>query len=293
MTLAAVRSPSCAPGCAVGGGRAARCRAGGTVSVMDLTDADLAADLAYAKAVCADAQRVVVLTGAGVSVGAGLPTYRGPGGLWTQNPDAEARSTPPPAKMCDPSERRAWWDRLWTMWGPLRATISDVGPAPAHHALATWGQRRHVTVVTTNVDGLHAAAGSEHVVELHGNVGVNRCSKRRCSQQRWADDTPRDAAPDCPRCGRPARPDVVLFGEALDRNDVAAAHHALAYADLCVVVGTSGSVWPACELPAMAERAPMPVLYVDPGTWRGPHVNWVAHVAADADDVLAELVPND
>lgn len=254
-------------------------------------DPDTTADHSFAKALCADAQRVVVLTGAGVSVGAGLPTYRGPGGLWTNDPDAEARSTPPPAKMCDPDQRRQWWDRLWGMWGPLRSTITDAGPAAAHLALAEWGRRRHVTVVTTNVDGLHTVAGSERVVELHGSVGVNRCSKRRCSQRRWEDSTPRDTAPDCPRCGRPARPDVVLFGEDLDRGRVAEAHLALAHADLCVVVGTSGTVWPACELPVMAARGGIDVVYVDPGTWAGPHLDFACHLALDADTALPALLP--
>jgi NAD-dependent SIR2 family protein deacetylase len=81
----------------------------------------------------------------------------------------------------------------------------------------------------------------------------------------------------------------VLFGEALDRNDVAAAHLALADADLCVVIGTSGSVWPASELPAMAARGGIDVIYVDPGEWRGPHAAFAAHVDTDADTAVGLL----
>lgn len=253
---------------------------------------DLATDMDFARALLAGAHRPVVLTGAGISVASGLPTYRGKGGLWTDNPDAEHRSTPPPAKMCDPGERRAWWDRLWSMWGPLRAVCESNGPNSAHLALAAWQERvESLTIVTQNVDGLHSAAGSRNVIELHGNMFMNRCVKTRCSQQRWGDRTPRDTAPDCPRCARPARPDVVLFSEALDRSVVAAAHRALADCDVVVVVGTSGNVWPAAELPALAARGGIPVLRVDPGPWEGPALNWAAWVETTADVLAGLLAP--
>lgn len=253
-------------------------------------DPDTADDWHFARSLVADARRPVVLTGAGVSVDSGLPTYRGLGGTWTEDPEREARSTPPPARMCDPTLRRQWWDHLWGQWGPLRALADSSGPNAAHLAIAEWETRvEELWVITQNVDGLHTAAGSTRVVELHGNLFRNRCAKPRCSQQRWEDRSPHTAAPDCPRCGRPARPDVVLFGEALDRNDVHRAHSALAGSDLLVVVGTSGTVWPAAEFPALAARGGIPVVRVDPGPWQGPHLWWSAQLELRA-EVLPELL---
>lgn len=255
-------------------------------------DTDTAADWDFVRSLVADARRPVVLTGAGVSVGSGLPTYRGLGGTWTEDPEREARSTPPPAKMCDPAARRQWWDRLWELWGPVRALCDASGPNSAHLALAEWESRvEELWVVTQNVDGLHTAAGSSRVVELHGRLFTNRCVKARCSQRRWADRDPRTTAPDCPRCGRPARPDVVLFTESLDRNDVARAHSALTGADLVLVVGTSGTVWPAADFPALAARGGIPVVRIDPGPWHGPHVQWAAQLEMGADSLAALLAP--
>jgi NAD-dependent deacetylase len=247
-------------------------------------------DLAVAAELVAAASKVVVLTGAGVSVASGLPTYRGAGGMWTEDPSAERRSTPPPAKMCDPDERRAWWDGVWARWGPMRASVAASGPNAAHRALVDWSAGAdRFAVVTQNIDGLHTAAGSSPVVELHGSLWRSRCVKRDCRQPRVEDRVAHDVAPDCPRCGRPMRPDVVLFGERLDRNDVVAAERAVGAAELVVVTGTSGNVYPAAELPKLAAFMGRTVIRVDPGVWEGPEVDWAVEVAAPAEEALPVL----
>jgi NAD-dependent deacetylase len=244
-----------------------------------------------AKTLMTRAHKVVVLTGAGMSVASGLPTYRGDGGIWETDPDAEKKSTPPPAKMCDPGKRRAWWDNVWARWGPMRGTIKQTGPNIGHLMLAAWAERiESLVVVTQNIDGLHQAAGSENVIELHGTLWRNRCVKRACSLVPFNDDETRDRAPDCPRCGRPLRPDVVLFGEQLNRAAVDAAETAVARADLVVVIGTSGNVHPAAGLPALADRLQVPVVRIDPGEWAGPHVRWADEVAQPADEALVDLL---
>jgi NAD-dependent deacetylase len=115
-------------------------------------------------------RHVVVLTGAGISVASGLPTYRGPGGLWTRPENAELPDAALYAR--DPS-------RLWALFGPLRSQARAARPNAAHLALAEWeskrAQGRSFTLVTQNVDGLHARAGSRNVVELHGSLLRTRC----------------------------------------------------------------------------------------------------------------------
>jgi NAD-dependent deacetylase len=231
----------------------------------------------------------VVISGAGMSVSCGLPTYRGEDGLWTKHPEAEARSTPPPAKLSDPAKRREWWDNVWGMWGVLRSEVDVIDPSPAHQAIAKWEARvPALRVVTQNVDGLHQRAGSLQVHELHGSIWRTKCSKRRCTQVPWADYTPRATAPSCPHCGRPGRPDVVLFTEPLDEMTWEQSAYACEHADLIVVVGTSGAVWPANTLPNLGSVRGARLVRIDPGPWLGGPVSWAAEIADSADSVFGD-----
>jgi NAD-dependent deacetylase len=237
-----------------------------------------------------DAKRPVVFSGAGLSVSCGLPTYRGEDGLWTKHPEAEARSTPPPAKMSDPAKRKAWWDNVWAMWGVLRADVDLIVPSAAHLAISRWERAvPGLCVVTQNVDGLHQRAGSLQVLELHGSIWRTRCSNRRCHQAPWSDYTSRGSAPLCVECGRPERPDVVLFTESLPAATWAQAEAACGWSDLVVVVGTSGAVWPANTLPQVARARGTKLIRIDPGPWAGPDMDWDLVVEADADDVLGDI----
>jgi NAD-dependent deacetylase len=175
-------------------------------------------------------RRIVVLTGAGVSADSGIPTFRGAGGLW-HDFRPEDLATPQAFKR-DP---RLVWE--WYEW--RRGLIREAKPNAAHEAIARLGD---ALVSTQNVDGLHARAGSTNVVELHGNIFRVRCVREgnpRLHEEPFPDLPPRCA------CGELLRPDVVWFGEALPHDAIARTVETIAGADLLLVIGTSGIVYPA------------------------------------------------
>ncbi|HEX8155591.1 MAG TPA: NAD-dependent deacylase [Thermoanaerobaculia bacterium] len=175
-------------------------------------------------------RRVVVFTGAGVSAESGIPTFRGSGGLW-RDFRAEDLATPE-AFARDPALVWEWYE--WR-----RGLIREAQPNAAHLAIA---QLPHAVVVTQNVDGLHARAGAKDVIELHGNIFRVRCVREGTIAERFdAFDT---MPPRC-ECGSLLRPDVVWFGEMLPDDAVAHATSEIRKADLLLVIGTSGVVYPA------------------------------------------------
>jgi len=192
-----------------------------------------------------DAERIVVLTGAGVSAESGVPVFRGAGGLWRQfrpedlaTPEAFARQ---PALV---------WE--WYLW--RREKIAAAQPNAGHYAIAAIERdRAGVTLLTQNVDGLHERAGSACPLELHGSVWRVRC-QRGCgvSECDESSSPPRQTLT-C-RCGAWLRPDVVWFGEPLNPDVLEAATDAIEAADLVLVVGTSSVVYPVAALPHLARR---------------------------------------
>ena len=175
----------------------------------------MAADVDRARSLLREAERVVALTGAGVSAESGVPTFRGDGGLW-KTYRAEDLATPH-AFARDPR-------LVWEWYGWRRRVVEQCSPNAAHSALARAASTRDFRVVTQNVDGLHTVAweragqSGESPIELHGALFRTRCT--RCSA-RWVDRAPIDATsratlPSCAACGALARPDIVWFGEALD-----------------------------------------------------------------------------
>lgn len=195
-----------------------------------------AADAAVRAIRQARPRRVVVFTGAGVSADSGVPTFRGAGGLW-RNFRAEDLATPE-AFHNDP---KTVWE--WYEW--RRGLIREAKPNAAHEAIA---RLPGATVVTQNVDGLHARAGAPDVVELHGNIFRVRCVKEglaRMHEEAFDDVPPRCA------CGALLRPDVIWFGETLPDDAVARAVSAIRAADLLLVIGTSGVVYPAAGFVAL------------------------------------------
>jgi NAD-dependent deacetylase len=193
------------------------------------------------------ARRVFVLTGAGVSAESGVPTFRGGGqsAVWKGMP-FEVISSAGMVQRDLPA--------VWEWFDYRRGVLAGCRPNPAHEALANWQERfESLTLVTQNIDGLHAAAGSRGVLELHGNVWRARCVRcgAREDVRKLGDD---ERPPACPECGDPMRPDVVLFGEMLPAEVYREAAEAAADCDLCFVVGTSAVVYPAAELPVIASR---------------------------------------
>ena len=215
-------------------------------------------DVTRAKDLIENATALAVLTGAGISAESGIPTFRDAlTGLW-ENFRPEELATPE-AFEANP---KLVWD--WYAW--RRGIVARAAPNAGHRALVEIERQcreRGVdfTLVTQNVDGLHRTAGSEHVVELHGNIRRVKCFDRHHPAETWADG---DEVPRCPRCGSLLRPDVVWFGESLPPEAFAAAVAAARTCDVFLCVGTSTVVEPAASLPFMARESGARVIEVNP-----------------------------
>jgi len=198
-----------------------------------------------------DARSVVALTGAGISVPSGIPDFRSPGtGLWENvNPMEVAHID---AFRADPA-------RFWTFYGQRFQALEGKEPNGAHHVLAELERRgKLAAVVTQNIDGLHHAAGSQDVVEVHGSITHAVCL--RCgAREEQAEVRARMSAADdgVPRCvcGEPLKPDVVLFGEFLDEAALGRASGLAAAADVLLCVGSSLEVYPIAQMPQITRAA--------------------------------------
>jgi NAD-dependent deacetylase len=187
------------------------------------------------------AQRIVVLSGAGISAESGVPTFRdAQTGLWAQFR---------PEELATEDAFRANPRMVWDWYLLRREMIGKVAPNAGHRAIAAFQQRHPgcLTVVTQNVDGLHQRAGSPDVLALHGNISEDKWldAPRACCDPDRVEDGP---PPRCAVCGNLRRPAVVWFGEMLPEREIAAAEEAAAGCDLMLVVGTSGVVYPAAGL---------------------------------------------
>lgn len=206
------------------------------------------------------AERVAVLTGAGVSAESGVPTFRdAQTGLWARHDPMTLAS--PEGFARDPA---LVWN--WYQW--RRELIAGARPNAGHTALAELGAGVHLDLITQNVDGLHQRAGSENVLELHGNIQRTICSStRKIIDPAWLERHADQQPPPSPhsRDGL-ARPDVVWFGEALDRDTLERAFAAAGACDLMIVAGTAGAVQPAASLPVVAVDNGASVIEINPAT---------------------------
>ena len=203
----------------------------------------------------ARAQRVLALTGAGVSAESGVPTFRGGGNttVW-KGMRFDVISSAEMVERDLPA--------VWEWFDYRRDSIGEVRPNPAHYELARWQERfPEFTLVTQNIDGLHQKAGSRNVVELHGNIWRARCTVCRSLHELSRESKRPDA---CLECGNAVRPDVVLFGEMLPPGAFDFAAERAAECELCFVIGTSGLVYPAAGLPEIAKAAGAFVCEVNP-----------------------------
>lgn len=191
------------------------------------------------------ARSVTILTGAGISADSGVPTFRGADGLW-RHYRAEDLATPE-AFARDP---RLVWE--WYNW--RRELIATKRPNPAHEAVASMEQRfKQFWLITQNVDGLHGDAGSRQLSEIHGNLWKVRCT--RCRDIVENRGVPIAMLPLCRSCGGLLRPHIVWFGESLAEEDLDRSAAALQSSDVCLIVGTSGLVYPAAGFGAIAKQA--------------------------------------
>lgn len=201
---------------------------------------DRAADLLRKSA------RVAVLTGAGVSAESGVPTFRGGGGLW-ENQRVEDVATPDAFRR-DPA-------LVWRFYNARRAGLRGIAPNPGHLALVRLEERLgpgNFTLITQNVDGLHRAAGSRRLLEIHGNLRRVRCSKSGCDYQADRDLEELPELPPCPTCGGLLRPDIVWFNEMLPQDVWIEAERAVKECQCFLTIGTSAVVWPAAGLVMLA-----------------------------------------
>lgn len=192
-----------------------------------------------------EARRIAVLTGAGISAESGVPTFRGPDGLWrTYRPEDLAT---PSAFARDPKLVWEWYD--WR-----RSVIAKVEPNPGHFALAALEDRSpDFELITQNVDGLHERAGTRRIHRLHGSIWRVRCTQ--CGAENTDDRVPVPEIPPRCGCGALVRPGVVWFGEPLPEKEWMHAERAATGCDLFIVVGTSAQVYPAASLVPLAARA--------------------------------------
>ncbi|MHC4606298.1 MAG: SIR2 family NAD-dependent protein deacylase [Planctomycetota bacterium] len=207
-----------------------------------------------AKKLVAEATEIVALTGAGISAESGIPTFRGEDGLW-KNHRPEVLAT---AEAFAEDPKLVW---EWYNW--RRGKIGEAKPNPGHCALAELEKKKSFTLVTQNIDGLHALAGSENMYELHGCVWRVRCLG--CGEIREDRRVPVPEVPPHCRCGGMLRPDVVWFGEALPQEPLARSMAAAQMCDLMMVIGTSAVVYPAAGVAQIAIQTGVPVIEINPG----------------------------
>ena len=198
------------------------------------------------------AQRVAVLTGAGVSQESGLHTFRdaypstssGQGPLWAQYR---------PEDLATPEAFQKNPKLVWDWYAMRREKVKTVEPNPGHYALAEMARCvPNFTLITQNVDGLHQKAGSTGVIELHGSLQRVKCSV--CGMQAHGWDESAENVPQCLLCGGLLRPDVIWFGESLPREALEAAVLATRSSDVFFSIGTSGLVQPAAALAFAAKN---------------------------------------
>lgn len=204
----------------------------------------------------ARARKVCVLTGAGISAESGVPTFRGGGqsAVWKGMPFDEISS----AGML-----RENLPEVWEWFDYRRGVLKDCKPNAGHFALAEMAARFETfTLVTQNIDGFHGEAGSEAVIELHGNIQRARCV--RCGTRADIRGIVPHAPDECPECGAKMRPDVVLFGEMLPDGAFETAVAAARECDLFLIVGTSALVYPAAGLATVARSSGAVVIEINP-----------------------------
>ncbi|MGB1252521.1 MAG: SIR2 family NAD-dependent protein deacylase [Candidatus Promineifilaceae bacterium] len=224
--------------------------------------------------------KVVVLTGAGVSAESGIPTFRdAQTGMW-EHYDPQELATPNAFK----ANPKLVWD--WYAW--RRQLVNEKRPNAGHHALvAIEQQATDFLLATQNVDGFHRMAGSQNVVELHGNIQRVKCFDRHHIVESWAEQ---DATPPrCPQCDSFLRPDVVWFGEGLSEDGLGLAMKSAENCDILLSIGTSSMVYPAAYLPELALRGGALFVEINPNnTPLTPYADFVLKGASGT--VLPALV---
>ncbi len=187
----------------------------------------------------------VAFTGAGISVDSGIPAFRGGQGMWEKYDPMEYAHIR--AFSSNP-------EKVWIMLREMSAVVFQSSPSPAHKALAILEEKGYLrAIITQNVDGLHQTAGNKTVIEYHGNhrwLTCPTCSNRLPLTEEVLDALP---YPRCGKCGDALKPDVVFFGEGIPVNAMIQANEEALACKVMIIIGTSGVVYPAAEIPYTAK----------------------------------------
>jgi len=222
-------------------------------------------------------EHLIALTGAGISKESNIPTFRGADGLWKQY-DA--------MQLATPSAFRSNPQLVWEWYSWRQDLIFKCNPNPAHKTLASWERKGLLKrIITQNVDGLHRRAGSVALLEVHGNLWTLKCTSCDFTGQLTS---PARGVPICPLCGNNLRPDVVWFGETLNREIMLDVYSELEKADVCIVIGTSALVQPAASFPVSVRQHGGLIIEVNiEATPLSPIAE--VHLRGKAGDILTQL----
>ncbi len=225
-------------------------------------------DVREAARILVEAEHAIALTGAGVSTPSGIPDFRGPEGLWKRIPP----------RLFEIGYFLSHPEESWRVFLQLYDSMRGVKPNPAHYALAALEEAGVLkAVITQNIDGLHQAAGSRNVIELHGSLREAVCVQcgYRVGLEEAVEEARRKGVPRCPRCGGVLKPDVVFFGEPLPTSELLRAFQLARESDAVLVAGSSLYVTPANQVPVIAKEHGARVIVVNMGDIALP---WVADV---------------
>lgn len=242
-------------------------------------------DLLRAAEILARSERLLVFTGAGVSKESGVPTFRGEGGLWDH---------------IDPGvlELSRFRREPEECWRAIRTLFYSASPPPrpnaAHRVLARWEEEGRVAfLVTQNIDGLHREAGSKRVAEFHGslaNLVCMRCGARQAAtHEAVAAGLLAELPPRCGDCGGILKPDFVFFGEGIPPDVYAAAFAEAERADACLIVGSTGVVYPAAQIPIVVKQKGGAIVEIDPSVTEFTNSLSDAHVPLGAVEAMTRL----
>lgn len=214
--------------------------------------------LPLAREALSRARSIAILTGAGISAESGIPTFRDSlTGLWEQFK---------PEELATPSAFLAHPKRVWEWYAWRRNKVMEARPNAGHDALAELERHciardANFTLVTQNVDGLHQAAGSRNIIELHGNIRRVKCFEHHHAVESWTETG--EIPPRCPQCGSMLRPDVVWFGEMLADDVLQTAMQAARNSEVFLSIGTATLVEPAASLPFIARQSGAMVIEIN------------------------------
>ena len=210
--------------------------------------------IAEAARLIRSARHLVAFTGAGISVESGIPPFRGPGGLWTRHDP----------RMLELSYFRSHPRECWVVLRELfYAHLSRARPNEAHRVLARWETRGLLkTVITQNIDNLHSLAGSRSVIEFHGHTRTLSCLS--CGQTVSADSADLERLPPGCACGGILKPDLVFFGEDIPPRVRREADKEIERADVLLIIGSTGEVYPAASLPFRAAELGARTVEINP-----------------------------